>query len=275
MTEINCIKQITVEKTEIKQFQFNTNECVHISVKGIDNVFDFIVRRANSNRCLILGAGAYDNKMLKPPIFQRLKWCDDFDCNLIYFNDPTLYNVNTKIGWGVGSDKSWYLEEMSKYLLDILENLDINNEKVLVYGSSGGGYMALVLAGMLKGCTTLVNNPQTNIVNYSKSIVEEIITNNFPGENFETVVKDNMRRISIIEHYKSQKYIPKIVYWQNIICKYDINMQVRPFINELANLTELDTNNIKFDFYFDYVNDHNPLGRDITVNYINQELSKL
>lgn len=268
-------RQIFVDKNEINEIKLEDNQLTFITVKGIDNIFEFAVRKTDSKKCLVFGSGAYDIEKIKPPIFQRITWIDEFDENIIYYNDPTLYNLKSKVGWGYGSSESWYLEESSLYFKALFELLEVNNENVLFYGSSAGGFMSLNLATFIKGSKALVNNPQTNILNYSRSLVEEIVNSSGDIDNVDNEIKDNMHRLSICENFKKNSFVPRIMYLQNCMCKLDINMHVKPFLTEISNLTEMESSNIKFEMYFDHVNGHNPLSKEDTIKYIKRELNSL
>lgn len=58
-------------------------------------------------------------KKIKQPVFQRFTWAEEFDCNLIFYNDPTLYLGDVSLGWGYGNNDEHYLKVISE-IIDIL-----------------------------------------------------------------------------------------------------------------------------------------------------------
>jgi predicted rRNA methylase YqxC with S4 and FtsJ domains len=48
----------------------------------------------------------------------------------------------------------------------LISQLKIPEYNVLFYGSSAGGFMSLMLAGMFDNSIAVVNNPQTVVHNY-------------------------------------------------------------------------------------------------------------
>ena len=55
--------------------------------------------------------------------------------------------------------------------------------------------------------------------------------NIYCNEDTDEIFKSNRERISVIEMFKREEYIPRIVFYQNIACNFDINNQFYPSLN--------------------------------------------
>ncbi|WP_117149367.1 alpha/beta hydrolase [Paraliobacillus zengyii] len=249
---------------------------IEINKNGVN--FEFLMRiKSDSDKAIIFGSGAYDaTSDLNPPIFQRHKWMKHFDETLIYFNDPTLYLGKINIGWGFGSATSYYLEEIAEILSILLEKIKIDRKKVLLYGSSAGGFMALMLGGILKGAHVLVNNPQTIVWNYYDRHVNSMFNVTMPALNRDEIIETYKHRLNVYEFYKKNEYVPDIKYIQNSASERDIVAHLNPFILSLNKLDQtFFEQNIDIMLYADEELGHTPLRVDDTVYYIKDKLNKI
>lgn len=264
-------KKLHINYDEIIDTNFIYEEPFLLCVEWESVNFEFFVRlKKNSKGLLVLGSGAYDSATMKPPVFQRHSWMEHFDDDsLIYFNDPTLYLGKINIGWGQGSINRFYLKDIADILTKILSKMDIEHNKVLFYGSSAGGFMSLVLAGLLKGSIALVNNPQVIVTNFFASHVNSLFQASYPELTVEDITTKYKHRLNILEFYKDIKYYPEIYYLQNLACVHDIENQLEPFIKGLKSIQK-DTliNNLHLELYHNEQQGHNPLGLEETIRYI-------
>lgn len=260
------------QKTEItfddlKDFDLFKQEAYILSVNKEGVEFEFLINLKSNENLLILGSGAYNSDKISLPVFQRHAWKDDFNCSTIYYNDPTLYLSKINLAWGYGESKRFYLEEIAEILRIITSKIKIPNNKTFFYGSSGGGYMSIILAGYLKAKAAIVNNPQTDIRKATYSAFK----------NFKQyILKDEIivKRANLVEFFKSINYVPRIIYYQNLACEFDMDKHVLPFIDELKNLEEeYFINNVSFEFYLDNELGHNPMPKEETIEILNKIIS--
>ncbi|WP_088042754.1 glycosyl transferase family 2 [Bacillus sp. EAC] len=238
-----------------------------------DNVkYEFLIRaNSSSNELLVFGSGAYDPAKMKPPIFQRHSWTEHFDSNMIYYNDPTLYLGEMSLGWGHGNDETFFLERMAKIIEKLMKKLTVKAEETLFYGSSGGGFMSMILAGFIKGSKALVNNPQTIIPNYYQSHVNRLLEAAHPTISTEESVKKYASRLSVLEFFKEINYVPYVFYLQNTACDHDIVKHFMPFVRGLNTLKDtVAYNRLTIELYSNKEQGHNPLELEDTIVYINK-----
>lgn len=238
-----------------------------------DNVkYEFLIRsNSSSNELLVFGSGAYDPAKMKPPIFQRHSWTEHFDSNMIYYNDPTLYLGQMSLGWGHGTDDAFFLEKIAKIIEKLMTKMSVKAEDTLFYGSSGGGFMSMVLAGYIKGSKALVNNPQTIIPNYYQTHVNRLLEAAHPSLPTEESAKKYVTRLNVLEFFKEINYMPYIFYLQNTACDHDVVKHFMPFVRGLNTLKDtLTYNRLTVEMYSNKEQGHNPLELEDTIYYINK-----
>ncbi|MEO2582430.1 hypothetical protein [Clostridium tertium] len=174
---------------------------------------------------------------------------------------------------GYGTKEKHYLEIIHKILEQLINIMSIEKKNTIIYGSSGGGFMAIMLATFLKGSIALVNNPQVDISRYYVSQIKKLFMKIYPNENIEDIFELNKERISVIDMFKREEYIPRIVYYQNIACKFDMKNQFYPFINSLKDLEErIFYTEIDIKLYYNKAEDYNPLSKNKTINIIKNQI---
>ena len=158
---------INLNYDEVEKYDFPLDEVFGLKVNKDNVTYDFIINFSSSNKNLICcGNGAHtrnkttkDGKLVKPPYLDRWSWYKYFEESFISFSDPTfLYDDEIRLGWYVGTKKSWYLEVVSNIIDKLARNQKIITENILFFGSSGGGLAAVGLATLLKGSKCFVNN---------------------------------------------------------------------------------------------------------------------
>lgn len=267
---------------EIKDFEPfilpNTEEPFLLTINKENVKFDFLIRRnLNNPKAIVFGSGAYNAQSeRKPPIFQRHKWMEEFNETLIYYNDPTLYLGEINIGWGFGFEDRHYLPEVAELIVSLLKKCDILLEKTLLYGSSAGGFMSLMLGGYLKKAKVLVNNPQTIVWNYYDRHVNSMFSSAHPTLTREEIINRYPERLEVIHLYNLLNNVPSITYLQNVSSKRDITHHLNPFIEGLE---KLDENNfqseLEIHLYSDKERGHEPLRKSDTLKNIKRELNKI
>jgi len=237
--------------------------------------YEFIVNIKNdSDKLLVIGSGAYDPKKHKPPIFHRHTWASDFEESTIFYNDPTLYVGDINIGWGYGTSDRHYIQELSSIISLLAKNLQVETDNIVFYGSSCGGFMSILLAGLFVGSRAVVNNPQTNVAKYHKTHVDNLYQAVY-GESDDDFHKFDLKRIDAIKFFESTHYVPEIVYIQNLASQHDVSNHLVPFIQGLSKLDgEAFKNKVSTIFYHDKERGHNPLDKEETIEFINQALYK-
>ncbi|MGP4038854.1 glycosyl transferase family 2 [Gracilibacillus sp. D59] len=269
-------RNISFHQLEREIFDQKEPFILDVEKEGIH--YEFLIKMNSDNdKAIVFGSGAYDaSSDLQPPIFQRHKWIGEFEENLIYYNDPTLYLGSINIGWGFGREDVYYLKEISTIIMYLLKRLNISLNKTLLYGSSAGGFMSLMLGGFLKQPLVLVNNPQTIVWNYYERHVNAMFNSTMPNMEREEIIKKYKKRLNVVKFYKEEQFVPKIIYLQNVSSNRDITHHLDPFILGLKEIEDSNFNEkVEITLYADKKSGHNPLKKNETLRYIEKALKLL
>ncbi|MGE6593453.1 glycosyl transferase family 2 [Bacillus mycoides] len=268
------MKKVNILYEQLEEIHFIITEPFLLNIEWNAVNYEFVIRiQPESPNVIILGSGASENQ--QPPIFQRYTWMEDFEDSLIFYNDPTLYLGEINLGWGLGTIGRHYLNEIAIILEEIINKIHVTKENVLFYGSSGGGFMSLILAGYIKGSLALVNNPQTILTNWYTEPIKQVFNLSYPNLSIEEIEKLFAERINVIAFYNKIKYVPHIYYLQNIAAEFDMKNHLEPFVTGLQQIDEnCNINRVKVDLYFDKHLGHIPLAKNKIMYYINLIMRK-
>lgn len=103
------------------------------------------------------------------PVFAGVGISSGLPTNRVFITDPTLYlDGKLMLGWYAGNVKQPRLQWAIR---GILNRLIPTEQRVVTFGSSGGGFAALYYAGTREGATAVPVNPQTNLARYVPAAV--------------------------------------------------------------------------------------------------------
>lgn len=125
------------------------------------------------------------------PYFPRVKWSDSLqDFCVIYVADPfdePPYSERFRGSWFISPENGTsILPCVSSYLNELIPR---NHGKILVYGSSMGGFAALYLGALLNADGIYAECPQIDLFDYpgSKGIAEIVLDKNNVGKEWTNV----------------------------------------------------------------------------------------
>ncbi|EMC0284051.1 glycosyl transferase [Staphylococcus pseudintermedius] len=146
------------------------NQKVKLIVDEID-FYIFINIKPNNQRLLVHTNGAINIKKSQPPVFLRNSWRDDFDANCLFIDDRTIHDSEVNLGWGLGTKERHYVNDYARISQKVSQLLNVEDNQVTYYGSSGGGFVSILLATLHNHSRAIVNNPQTYVHRYRKKNV--------------------------------------------------------------------------------------------------------
>ena len=248
-------KIINISYEQLWQMDFQITEPFILKVDWDKVTYEFLIRiKPDASNTIVFGSGAggFQEQPIGPPIFHRHSWMDEFEDTVIYYNDPTLYLGKLSLGWGQGELNRFYLQDIANILEIVFVKLKVDSKNVLFYGSSGGGFMSLILAGFVKGSTAFINNPQTNLLKWIPVPINLVFDLSYPNLSREEVEEKFGERINVVKFFNHIKYVPNIYFLQNFACEFDVQNHLLPFISELEQLDkDTEVNQIIIDLYFD------------------------
>lgn len=226
-------KKIVLSYNELYQFEFPLNERFELQVNHENVKYEFLIKIADKKENLIcFGTGATDRGKFPPPYYSRHSWFPKFEESIIIYNDPTLYlDDELRLGWGVGKNEVWYLQVIAHIIRIITIKNNILLENTIFFGTSGAGFMSMILASILKKSTAIVNNPQVNIETWH--IFDKMISVCFDELDLDSILELYGYRFDVIKYFKKENYVPPITYIVNMGEKKDIINHLLPFIEGL------------------------------------------
>ncbi len=221
---------------------------------------------------LVFGQGYQDRRQIQLPRFQRMDWAFKLKYNVLIFNDPTLHlRDDIGLGWCLGTKDHYVLPRLKTIVEKVRDFLGIKNKNLIFYGSSAGGFSSLMLASQFDDSSALVNNPQTNVLEFKRGGVKTLLDLGFGGVTLEEAHTLYGERMSFIETVRHGAYIPRIYYLQNSLDEDHYRDQMLPLLSQLQARAAIDRNidnshRLVFELYSDAKAEHNPAGFD-KINY--------
>lgn len=119
-----------------------------------------------AERLFIMLNGAVDRS--KPlPVFARWNWGKVLGGHVLAVCDPTLFlDDELRLGWFVGNRTMDPMRALHRTAETVRTLLGIAADRMVFYGSSGGGFAAIVAASGLPQGRAVAINPQTDITHY-------------------------------------------------------------------------------------------------------------
>lgn len=199
---------------EFKNIDISTENQYHIykKVDDISQVDCFAVFQKDAKYIICLMPSAQLSSVeVVNPIFHRWTWAYQFkDQHVISFSDPAIYHSGLHAAWFLSAnEKIDYINQISIFIQEIAEKINIEENKIILYGSSMGGFGALMIASTLDGSLAIVEVPQIDLMNYpikrSLHLIENELLNGQPFDSFSLSFPE---RVNVIERFKLEKVIP-------------------------------------------------------------------
>lgn len=102
---------------------------------------------------------------------------------------------------GARDKRPFYLKDIAVLIEKFMKKVQVSPSNVLFYGSSGGGFMSMFLAGYVKGAKALVNNPQTCLTKWLKTPVRQVFNLSYPNLTEDEVIASYGERINVVKFF--------------------------------------------------------------------------
>jgi hypothetical protein len=195
----------------------------------------------DQERLFVMLSAAIDRSKQSPPVFNRWTWAQTrkFPGHVLCVADPTLELRNDmKLGWYIGTAEHDTTEELSKLIRRFAEALGIPEDKIIIWGSSGGGFSALALAGRLEKATAVAINAQTDIFVYEIAhIVETVRISCFGNRTTQQIREQFGPRVNMAQAWRNNRGSRAILI-QNKIDSHHYMCHFKPFWEALGGTTE-------------------------------------
>lgn len=263
------VKKISFD--DIENEDFRPRKATIYEIMWDDVKFELLINYVpDSNKLATFGTGDIDRKKNQIPIFSRARWRDLLGCSAIYYSDPTLYlTEKTGLCWCYGVNERWYLEDIAYLIYTICKKWSVQTGDILCYGSSGGGYTAIMLAVMLHAKASVINS-QLILPNFWErlfNLMKETVLK--PGEE---LIEE---RISVVPFIKKEQFFPQLHILQNVCAVRDLETQLAPFLTELSNSKyPIPFDRLRIEYYYDEAGHGGMPSNEYCINGIKKELEQ-
>lgn len=235
-----------------------------------------VVKRERADRLIILNNGAVDlTRSQGKPIFQRSSWWQDIEGHQIYVCDPGTVGPDAlTLNWMQSAPPLWANSQVTKAVRIIANQLGVRNPTNRKYfGSSAGGFAALLQLCADKHASCLLNNAQFDWTRWFAHQVSPVLRKHFSDRTAAAVRASLAHRANALQ-YLGHKPLPlNIEYYVNMASKYDVEVQL-PIFEKFFLSNQSLCGSIVTHKYYDDVHGHNPLQKSITLDLLNSKRSK-
>jgi len=261
-------KHLTYDRFCQKDFEVNQHYLVSKPLLPDVNFDFFLCARKEAKRTIILFPSA-QGVDVKKQFFHRWSWAEIFtDYNVISISDPALYLAGLSGTWFQSSDGS-FLPEIAEILAEVLSTLRADKQNTLLYGSSQGGFGALMCGSMLPGSMVVAEVPQINLEKYPhKSHMLKIIDKIYDGDKDTFYSQSNRENIDVLACINKNKFIPRFLLITN-----PSDEGFSGHSQFVQNISAIDTIEVPKDYLLVVNNEvvgHKPLPTSIAVQYVNK-----
>ena len=270
----NKMKKLPYPEVTIQDFELDHHEIRQDSLyvlRVIQNgvPYEYLIhRRSDNDKLIVFNNGAVPEGNVSVPVFQRHSWANLLKTSSIFCMDPTLYlNSFLQIGWGIGKNEDYYLENSSLILKKIISKMGIRLQDTAVYGTSAGGYMSIIMGIYLKGAKVVADNAQLDVRNWIfKDALDSVVT--FSFDNIGAALKYK-ERFSVVDAFEKNHYVPKIYLHVNLCSVADNSMQLVPFLQNAESMKRIqEYNDMEVILHFEPEKGHDGIHMDDAIRFL-------
>ncbi len=145
--------------------------------------------------------------------------------------------------------------------------MNISLDNTVIYGTSAGGYLSIIMGIYLKGAKVVADNAQLGTTRWIfKEALDSVIT--FCFDNISDSLKYR-ERFSIVDAFEKNNYVPKIYLHVNLCSLADNSTQLIPFLYSMEksdNISEY--NDIEVILHYEKEKGHNGLSYNDAINFL-------
>ena len=145
--------------------------------------------------------------------------------------------------------------------------MNINLENTVIYGTSDGGFLSIIMGNYLKGAKIVADNPQLDVSNWAFISAVDCVLN-YCFDNIGTALK-YPERFNVVDSFIKNNYVPKIYLHVNLCSKVDNSMQLVPFLKRIESVKGItEYNDIEITLHYDEKKGHDGLSQDEALSVI-------
>lgn len=267
--------EVTIQEYELDHYEIQNDRLYVLRVMKGGVPYEYLInRRSDNDKLVVFNNGAVADGDITVPVFQRHSWANMMKTSSVFCMDPTLYlNSFLQIGWGIGKNEDYYLENSSLILKKIIEKMGICFENTAIYGTSAGGYLSIIMGIYLKGAKVIADNAQLDVRNWIyKEALSSVLT--FAFDNIGDAL-NYKERFSIIDAFEKHGYVPKIYMHVNLCSTADNSTQLVPFLKNAETMKyNGEYNDIEVFLHFEPDKGHNGISMDEAISFLYRVLNQ-
>ena len=261
--------EVTIHAYELDDYQIQ-RDCMYVLRVIQDGVpYEYLInRRSSSDKLIVFNNGAIAEGNISVPVFQRYSWAKVLKTSSVFCMDPTLYLSGfLQVGWGIGKNDNYYLENSSLILKKIIAKMGIQLEDTVIYGTSAGGYLSIIMGIYLKGAKVVADNAQLDVRNWIfKDALSSVLT--FSFDNIGDALK-YPERFSVVDAFEKHHYVPKIYLHVNLCSVADNSTQLVPFLKGAETMSSIKGyQNIEVILHYEPKKGHNGLDMEEAIGFL-------
>lgn len=189
-----------------------------------------------SRQLIACGQDAVARDITVLPLFHRWSWHTKLRASFLVFNDPTLYlHDQLGTGWSQGRADAFAIDAMADVLRRFCELLRVPASDALLFGTSAGGFWALMTGAELSSRQVIVDIPQVDLFSYhDRAARDAMLRACFPGSSEDAIRQRFSDRLRVIDRFRRLQRSPRhVLYLQNTRDVKHVRTQMTPFQSEL------------------------------------------
>ncbi|MDJ0316236.1 hypothetical protein [Arthrobacter antibioticus] len=154
------IKQTTFSSIDTFEAAYSPTGVITIDYDGYPLDVLNVFRGAKTT--LIVFHSSLNEKMQVLPVFSGQRLAEDHNMNLISLSDPSLcFDDSLNLAWFLGNRKQSLISDIPRIIGTIMKTH--LGSKAIYFGSSGGGFAALLHSRLEHGAVAIVANPRIDL----------------------------------------------------------------------------------------------------------------
>lgn len=200
-------------------------------------IFHAFVNVVPASRALIVflpSARSADRSKWQNPQFSRWKWTQHVPVSSLVLDDPTIADNDLIGGWFQGTRDKWGIDAAAEVIAAVAQQQRIPESRILLYGSSIGGFASLMLAARLREAYAIAEVPQTDLRTYPfmrhiRSMVELV----YGSSDVPTVAAQFLGRFSVLERWQMEGIVPRCHIIHEVSDEPHGSSQFSPFATQM------------------------------------------
>ena len=169
-----------------------------------------VFRRSATRLICLLPSAQPTSSPQQNPVFHRWSWSAHFpDCHFMSLSDPALYSSpDVRAGWFMGPRED-IIKVLASHIDAMAAMLSIKRDNIVLYGSSMGGFGALMISAELPGTLAIAEVPQIDMRKYPIRGAIRTLERHVVHSSMEDFYEDHPERVNVLDRFRSAEILPR------------------------------------------------------------------